>query len=142
MAKKFIEMKAMIQRIPGLPTPLKKSLPHSYANSPFIYSIALVEMPKKLLFLNMKTYDGTTNPTNHIASYKQRMFMATIPREQREACMYTSFGSSLQGPALQWYTNLPNNSISSFMELKDTFMEQFASKKKLDKLYGDLYHIQ
>ncbi|KAL5573698.1 hypothetical protein UlMin_023295 [Ulmus minor] len=87
-------------------------------------------------------YNGTTDPTDHIASYKQRMFTAAIPREQREACMCKSFGSSLQGPALQWYTNLANNSISSFAQLTDTFVEQFASSKKLEKLSGDLYRIQ
>ena len=45
------------------------------------------------------------------------------------------------GPALQWYTNLANNSISSFAQLMDTFIEQFASNKKLEKLFGDLYRI-
>ena len=56
--------------------------------------------------------------------------------------MCKSFGSNLQGPALQWYTNLANNSISFFAQLTDTFVEQFASSKKLEKLSGDLYHIQ
>ncbi|KAL5569099.1 hypothetical protein UlMin_025674 [Ulmus minor] len=135
-------MEALIQKIPGVPAPIKKSLPHSYADSPFVDSIALIEMPRKFSFPNMKMYDGTTDPTDHIASYKQRMFTAAIPREQREACMCKSFGSSLQGPALQWYTNLSNNSISSFAQLTDTFVEQFASSKKLEKLSGDLYRIQ
>ena len=114
IAKRFVKMEAMIQRIPGVPTPIKKSLPHSYADSPFVDSITLVEIPKKLSFPNMKTYDGTTDPTDHIASYKLHLFTIAIPREQREACMCKSFGSSLQGPALQWYMNLPKNSISSF----------------------------
>ena len=56
--------------------------------------------------------------------------------------MCKSFGSSLQGPALQWYTNLANSSISYFVQLTDTFVEQFASSKKLKKLLGDLYSIQ
>ncbi|KAL5573475.1 hypothetical protein UlMin_023072 [Ulmus minor] len=142
VAKRFTEMEALIQKIPGVPAPIKKSLPHSYADSPFVDSIALIEMPRKFSFPNMKMYDGTTDPTDHIASYKQRMFTAAIPREQREACMCKSFGSSLQGPALQWYTNLANNSISSFTQLTDTFVEQFASSKKLEKLSGDLYRIQ
>lgn len=33
------------------------------------------------------------------------------------------------------------NSISSFAQLTDTFVEQFSSGKKLEKLSGDLYHI-
>ena len=56
--------------------------------------------------------------------------------------MCKNFGSSLQGPALQWYTNLANNFISFFAQLMDTFVEQFASSKKLEKLSGDLYRIQ
>ena len=69
------------------------------------------------------------------------MFMDAIPWEQHEACMCKSFGSSLQGPALQWYRNLLNNSISSFNQLTDTFVEQFVSSKKLEKLSSDLYRI-
>ena len=100
VGKRFAEMEAMIQRIPGVPTRLKKSLPHSYVDSPFVDSITLVDMPKKFSFPNMKMYDDTTNPTDHITSYKQRIFTVAILYEQREACMYKSFGSILQGPAL------------------------------------------
>ena len=56
--------------------------------------------------------------------------------------MCKSFASSLQGPAFQWYTNLANNSISSFIQIMDSIVEQFTSSKKLEKLSGDLYHIQ
>ena len=113
IAKQLAEMEVMIQRIPGVPTPLKKILPHTYADSLFFDSIILVEMPKKFFFPNMKLYDGTTNLTDHIASYKHRMFTATIPQELHETCICKSFGSSLMGPNLQWYTKLPN-SISYF----------------------------
>ena len=98
-------------------------------------------MPKNFSFPNMKLYDGTIELMDHIASYKQHMLTVTIPRELREAYMCKSFGSILMGPALQWYTNLPNNSISSFAQLTDTFIEQFSSNKKLKKLFGDLYRI-
>ncbi|XP_060969629.1 uncharacterized protein LOC133036880 [Cannabis sativa] len=90
----------------------------------------------------MRMYDGTTGPNDHIASYKQRMFTTAIPRELREACMCKGFGSSLAGLALQWYMNLPNNFISSFAQLMDVFVEQFASSRKLEKLSNDLYRIK
>ncbi|KAL5563293.1 hypothetical protein UlMin_033040 [Ulmus minor] len=90
-------------------------------------------MPRKFSFPNMKLYDGTTDPDDHIAQYKQRMFTTAIPRDLREACMCKGFGSSLIGPALQWYTNLPNNSICSFAQLMDTFVEQFASSRKPER---------
>ena len=69
------------------------------------------------------------------------MFTTVIPCDLREACICKSFWSSLIEPALQWYTNLPNNSISSFAHLTNTFVEQSASSKKHEKLSGNLYHI-
>ena len=81
MAKRLKKMKAMIQWIPGVLTPLRKSQPHSYTDSPFVDALALVEMPRKFTFPNMKPYDSTTDPTDHIATYKQRMFTAVIPRD-------------------------------------------------------------
>ena len=63
---------------PRSPVPMKKSFPHSYTDSPFVDSIALIEMPRKFSFPNMKMYNGTTDPTDHIVSYKQRMFTVVI----------------------------------------------------------------
>ncbi|KAI9198799.1 hypothetical protein LWI28_022378 [Acer negundo] len=140
-SRRFTEMEALIQRIPRVPAPIKKSTANSFVDSPFVDAIALIEMPKKFNFPNMKQYEGTTDPDNHIAQYKQRMFTAAIPRDLREACMCKAFGSSLSGPALLWYTSLPNNSIDYFAQLTDTFVEQFASSRKLEKLSDDLYTI-
>ena len=113
-----------------MPAPIKKSSVNLYVDSLFIDNIALVEMPQKFSFPNMNLYDGTTDPDDHIAQYKQRMSTTTIPRDLREACVCKGFGSNLIGPALQWYTNLPNNSICSFVQLTNTFVEQFASSRK------------
>ena len=70
MVNRLAEMQVIIQRIPGVPTPLKKSQPDSYIDSPFIDVIALIEMSKNFSFPNMKLFDGTTDPTDHITSYK------------------------------------------------------------------------
>ncbi|KAL5781693.1 hypothetical protein ACOSP7_006722 [Xanthoceras sorbifolium] len=113
--------------------PIKKNSINTFADSPFVDAIALVEMLRKFSFLNIKHYDNTMNPDDHIVQYRQRMFMAAIFRDLREACMCKVFGSSLVGPALQWFTNLPNNSIASFAQLNDIFVEQFASSRKLEK---------
>ncbi|KAK2663107.1 hypothetical protein Ddye_001681 [Dipteronia dyeriana] len=134
-------MEALIQRIPKVPAPIKKSTVNSFTDSPFFDVIALVEMPWKFSFPNMKQFEGKTYPNDHIAQYKQRMFTAAIQRDLREAYMCKAFGSSLSVPALQWYMNLPNNSISSFAQLIDTLVEQFTSNRKLEKQSDDLYTI-
>ena len=43
--KKFTEIEDLIQRILGVPAPIKKSAPSYYADSPFVDEITLVKMP-------------------------------------------------------------------------------------------------
>ncbi|XP_062075032.1 uncharacterized protein LOC133779045 [Humulus lupulus] len=90
LARKLAEMEALIQRIPGMPAPIKKSAASCYADSPFVDDIALVEMPKKFNFPNMKMFDGTSDPDDHIAQYRQRMFTFASSRklEKSEEDLY------------------------------------------------------
>ena len=60
-------MEDLIRTIPRMLAPIKKSFVNSYVDSPFIDNIALVEMPRKFSFPNMKLYDETTDPDDHIA---------------------------------------------------------------------------
>ena len=41
----------------------------------------------------------------------------------------------------QWYINLPIGSIRSFASLSDKFVEQFASRRSLEKTSDNLYEI-
>ncbi|XP_031267037.1 uncharacterized protein LOC116125467 [Pistacia vera] len=73
------------------------------------------------------------------------MFIVSIPRTLREACMCKSFGSSISGPALQWYTNLSNSSINSFAQLIDTFIEplrEYVSRFNKEKISISSYNLE
>ena len=98
-------------------------------------------MPRKFSFLNIMRYDGSDNPDDHIAQYKQRMLAVVLTKESREATMCKGFCSTLIGPVLQWYINLPSRSISSFAILSDKFLEQFACRRNMDKTSDGLYEI-
>ncbi|XP_056843229.1 uncharacterized protein LOC130495752 [Raphanus sativus] len=131
----------MVERLPGVAPPIRRSNPGSYSDTPFVKEIASVEMPRKFSFPSIRMYEGTGDPDNHIAQYKQRMLAVAIPRDAREATMCKGFGSTLTGPALQWYINLPTKSIKSFAALSDKFVEQFASSRNLGKNSDDLYEV-
>ncbi|KAF3587790.1 hypothetical protein F2Q69_00031266 [Brassica cretica] len=98
-------------------------------------------MPRKFSYPSIKMYEGTGDPDDHIAQYKQRMLAVALPKEYREATMCKGFGSTLIGPALQWYINIPTRSISSFAGLSDKFVEQFASSRSLEKTSDSLYEV-
>ena len=70
------------------------------------------------------------------------MLAAALPKGLREATMCKGFGSTLTGPAMQWYINLPSRSIASFVVLSDKFVEQFASSRDLEKTSDSLHEIQ
>lgn len=61
------EVRDLIQCILGVPKPLEKETPTSYADFPFLDNIVLVEIPKKCIVPNMKFYDGTTDSQEHVA---------------------------------------------------------------------------
>ena len=69
-SRRFVEMEALIQRIPGVSALIKRSNVNSFADSPFVDAIALVEIPKKFSFLNIKQYEGTIDLDDHIVQYK------------------------------------------------------------------------
>ncbi|XP_022549765.2 uncharacterized protein LOC106373554 [Brassica napus] len=131
----------MVERLPGVAPPFRRSNPDSYADTPFVEEIASVEMPRKFSFPSIKMYDGTGDPDDHITQYKQRILAVALPKESHEATMCKGFGSTLIGPALQWYINFPTGSISSFTGLSDKFVEQFASSRSLEKTSDGLYEI-
>ncbi|KAF3563895.1 hypothetical protein DY000_02016533 [Brassica cretica] len=131
----------MVERLPGVAPPIRNSNPDSSADTPFTDEITLIEMPRKFSFPNIKAYDGTTDPDDHVAQYRQRMLAVALLKGSREATMCKGFGSTLTGSALQWYINLPSRSIASFGVLSDKFVEQFASSRDLEKTSDSLYKI-
>ncbi|KAF3593359.1 hypothetical protein DY000_02020581 [Brassica cretica] len=140
-SKKLDAMQSMVERLPWVAPLIRKSNPGSYADTPFTDNIALIEMPRKFSFPNIKMYDRTGDPDDHIAQYKQRMLAVALPRESREATMCKGFGSTLIVPMLQWYIKLPIGSISSFVTLGDGFVKQFASSRNMEKTSDSLYEI-
>ncbi|KAF2534210.1 hypothetical protein F2Q70_00030010 [Brassica cretica] len=140
-SKRLDAMQSMVERLPGVAPPIRRSNPDSYTDTPFTEEIASIEMLWKLSFPSIKIYDGTGDPDDHIAQYKQRMLAVALPKESREATTCKGFSSTLIGPALQWYINPPTRSISSFAGLSDKFVEQFASSRSLEKTSDGLYEI-
>ncbi|XP_056698199.1 uncharacterized protein [Spinacia oleracea] len=131
----------MINKIPGVPTPIKEASLDSYVDSPYADPIDAIDIPKWFIPPNMPMYDGTTNPREHILTYKQRMMTIPVPKYMREASLCKGFGSTLIGPSLKWLTSLPNGCITSFAHLDNMFNQQFASSRCLEKQTSDLYRV-
>ncbi|KAF3505861.1 hypothetical protein F2Q69_00006025 [Brassica cretica] len=102
---------------------------------------SMVERLPEFSFPSIKAYDSTTDPDDHVAQYIQRMLTIALPKGSHEATMCKGFGSTLTGPALQWYINLPARSIAFFAVLREKFVEQSASSRDLENTSDSLYEI-
>ena len=69
-SRRFDAMQFMVKRLLGVAPPIRRSNPDSYTDTPFAEEIASVEKPRKFSFPNIKMYDGTGDPDDHIAQYK------------------------------------------------------------------------
>ncbi|KAF2541788.1 hypothetical protein F2Q68_00031953 [Brassica cretica] len=66
-SKRLDAMQSMVERLPGVAPPIRKSNPDSYADTPFTDEITLIEMPRKFSFPSIKAYDSTSDPDDHVA---------------------------------------------------------------------------
>nr|XP_043630041.1 uncharacterized protein LOC122601339 [Erigeron canadensis] len=141
IAREFQKIKDMISSVPGFYNPIPEVKPASYLINRYGDRIANVEIPKKFQVPNMKPYDGTTDPQEHIALYLEKMETVPIPSNLKKACLCRSFGSTLSGSALKWLQSLPPLSINSFADLTNLFYSQFSRSRTFEKVTDDLYKI-
>ncbi|XP_076960082.1 uncharacterized protein LOC143636350 [Bidens hawaiensis] len=141
MAKELQNLKDMISSVPGVVRPVPEIPEGSHRLSRFAPRICDTEIPKRFQTPNMKTYDGTTDPEEHVAQYRERMEINPIPERLKEACLCKGFGSSLTGSALKWLLSLPPFSVTSFSHLVNLFNSQFSCSRKFEKLTSDLYRV-
>ena len=124
-----------------LKLPIKKSRAGTISDTPFTETITTVGLPRKFSPPDMKLYDGSTDPDDHVIHYKYKRMSTGLAHHQWEAGMCRGFGETLGGPALTWFINLPYRSIKSYQQLADKFVEHFSSSCKLEKTTNDLTAI-
>ncbi|KAJ0734063.1 putative retrotransposon gag domain, aspartic peptidase domain superfamily [Helianthus annuus] len=141
MARELQKLKDMISSVPGVVKPIPEIADGSHKVSRFAPPICDAEIPKRFHIPTMKLYDGTTDPEEHIAQYRERMEINPIPEKLKEACLCKGFGSTLTGSALKWLLSLPPYSITSFANLVNLFNNQFSCSRKFERLTSDLYRV-
>lgn len=141
MAKELKKLKDMISSVPGVVQPIPEVAPASHRVSRFAPPICDAEIPKRFQTPSMKQYDGTTDPEEHIAQYRERMEIIPIPADLKEACLCKGFGATLTGSALKWLLSVPPYSITSFSDLVNRFNNQFSCSRTFERLTNDLYRV-
>ena len=90
-------------------------------DSPFTASILECPLPLKFCLPQLKFYDGTKDPLNHIGAFKTILNLQQTPDE----VIYRSFPVTLRGSTKVWFSKLPTSSIANFEQLNDSFVRHF-----------------
>ena len=86
---------------------------HRAARSPFSRDIERALMPSRFTQSPFNSYDGKTDPVEHVIHYIQMMSLHT----HNDALMCKVFPSSLRRTTLRWFNGLRKGSIHNFTEL-------------------------
>ncbi|XP_016177745.1 uncharacterized protein LOC107620034 [Arachis ipaensis] len=69
-------------------------------------------------------YDGTQDPLEHLMAFESKMNLEGVGDEV--TCR--AFPVTLAGPAIRWFNNLPQGSVTSFADISHTFLSQFTTR--------------
>ena len=94
--------------------------------------------PKDFITLTIKVFEGKSDPLNYIYQFQQKMALET----RNEALICKVFSTTLAGPALSWFRQLPERSINGFEDLCKVFLKQYASARRQQKTMRDLDRME
>nr|XP_025684706.1 uncharacterized protein LOC112785457 [Arachis hypogaea] len=97
--------------------------------TPIHRSILEVRLPKHFDKPTDMRYDGTQDPLEHLTAVEARMNLEGVGDEV--GCR--AFPVTLAGPAIRWFNNLPQGSVTSFADISHTFLAQFTTRIAKEK---------
>ena len=108
------------------------------AQSSFSNEIERALMPSRFTRPPFNSYDGKTNPVEHVSHYIHMMSLHT----HNDVLMCKVFPSSLGSTALRWFNELQKGSIHSFAELIQEFGARLVTCSRVPQLMDALLSIK
>ncbi|XP_020674420.1 uncharacterized protein LOC110093776 [Dendrobium catenatum] len=100
---------------------------------PYPEEFDLVQYPKGFVAPSFELFDGVGNPHQHLAHFRA----GSCNVGGSDALLFRQFVSSLFGVAFDWYAELLNGSVKTFIELEFLFVKRFAGAQH-HIIVGDL----
>ncbi|KAL2466252.1 Uncharacterized protein Adt_42103 [Abeliophyllum distichum] len=96
---------------------------------PFAPEIMAVPLPKGFKQPMIESYDGVTDPLDHLLTFVDMMRLYAAP----DAVMCWSFPPTLRREARDWVATLAPRSVKTFDQLSQSFVAYFLSSKRKRK---------
>ncbi|WKA12268.1 hypothetical protein VitviT2T_029678 [Vitis vinifera] len=107
-------------------------------STPFCLHIIHYDPPRGFLVPKFSTYDGSSDPFDHIIHYRQLMTLDI----GNDALLWKVFPASLQGQTLSWFHHLPPNFVDNFRDLSKAFVGQYLCSAQHKQNISTLQNIK
>ena len=101
---------------------------------PFTAEVLHFPLPAKFRMPQIKAFNGTKDPVDHLNTYKNQMEL----HGYQDPVRCRAFAITLKGPALACFNRLPPSSVSLFRELSIAFVSHFIGARTYRK---PSYHL-
>ncbi|GKV35456.1 hypothetical protein SLEP1_g43719 [Rubroshorea leprosula] len=115
--------------------------PHHNTNSiphPLNTNITLEPYPAGFKIPQLKPYDGTKDPDDHLHAF----YSCMQAQNASDALMCKIFPSTLRDNAQTWYYSLPPRSFSSYTEMSSSFAIKFSNRRLIRKTTSELMRVK
>ena len=92
-------------------------------DSPFTSEVLECPLPQKFGLPQLESYDGHTDPLNHIESFKTLLNLQKTPNEEATQI---------------WFSKLESSLIANFNKLSDSFVHHFIGAERHKRLTSHL----
>ncbi|KFK22721.1 hypothetical protein AALP_AAs62920U000100 [Arabis alpina] len=75
--------------------------------------------------IKLPMYEGTTDPSDHLMEFEVALGRANFKEAEKDVVYCKLFVESLKGPALQWFYKLEKNSVHTFLQLSELFVQHY-----------------
>lgn len=106
-------------------------------DSSFTIEVLNRPFPPKFRLPQLKSYDGSKDPLDHIKSFKTLMHLQMTLDEV--TCR--TFPTTLKGIARVWFSEIPSGAIANFELLSKGFVHHFIGEQRHKKLTCHLLNI-
>ena len=113
-----------------------------YLKNPFRRRLANKDIPDGFKMPDIKSYDGTGDPLEHLEQIRTKLVMANVPPGFEEICMCRGLAYSLTGKAVKWFGGLAPGTIESFEDFEKKFLGMFGLRRAREKDSIDLMSIK
>ncbi|XP_034677774.1 uncharacterized protein LOC117908264 [Vitis riparia] len=107
-------------------------------STPFSSHIIKYEPPRGFIVPKFSSYDGSSDPFDHIMHYRQLMTLDI----GNDMLLCKVFPVSLQSQALSWFHRLPVKSIDNFRDLSEVFVGQYLCSARHKQNISTLQNLK